>query len=193
MGSVLFRGWRAGAVAAAVGVMLVVGAVPAQATIFEGGHYSGTDSFTYDDCGIPVAVQTEFSGVYHIREGKNADDSAFFLSDNYSYRDVHTNVDNGKWFVVSGNGLFHETRATRIEGNIFEFDSIESGQPFVVQDSSGNIVVRDRGVVRRTIRFDTGGDDVPGGEFVEFISLEVGGPHPGLFEDFCAMVNNLIG
>lgn len=168
-------------------------AVPASATVVERGHYSGTDSFSYDDCGFPVDVEVEFSGVFRIREGKHQNETAFFLQDNFSYREVHTNVDTGEWLVIRGDGVFNETKATRVEGNVFEFTAVEAGQPFVVEDSAGNVVIRDRGAIQRTILFDTGGDDVPGGTFIEDVSVEVRGPHPGFFVDFCEIVGSLIG
>ena len=88
--------------------------------------------------------------------------------------------------ITGGNGLFQDTRATRVEGTIFEFTSINAGQPFIVQDSHGNVIVRDRGVIRQVLEFDTLGDDVPGGEFVADVSFSVHGPHPGLEFDLCS-------
>ena len=40
--------------------------------------------------------------------------------------------------------------------------------------------------------FDTEGDDVPGGIFVEELGADVHGPHPG-FDDFCGLITPLIG
>src|ERR687891_27785 len=120
-------------------------------------------------------------GATVVERGHYADTFAF------SYDDC------GEWFLVRGDGVFNETKATRIEGNIFEFVSVEAGQPFVVEDSDGNVIIRDRGVIRRRILFDTEGDDVPGGIDIEFLSAEVHGPHPGFFTDFCDIVNDLIG
>jgi hypothetical protein len=57
-------------------------------------------------------------------------------------------------------------------------------------------VLRDRGVIRTTILFDTLGDETPGGEFLDEIDVEVSGPHPGFFLDegqFCEVVLDLIG
>jgi len=48
--------------------------------------------------------------------------------------------------------------------------------------------VRDRGVVRQVIQFDTLGDDVPGGEFVADVSITLNGPHPGFTFDICAVL-----
>ena len=88
-----------------------------------------------------IGIQRDIPGAW----GKNGDESAFFVSDNYSYRQVHTNLDTGEWFVVRGNGLFTDVKATRVEGSIFEYVTVEAGQPFVVEDSAGNVVLRDRG------------------------------------------------
>ena len=88
-----------------------------------------------------------------------------------------------------------EVKATQVEGtdNEYEFTQIESGQPFVVEDSSGRVVLRDRGSIRFHVVFDTGGDDVPGGEFVDFLGLEVRGPHPGFYTEFCRVAGDLVG
>ncbi len=175
-------------------VALVVAALPVGATVIDRGHYSGTDRFSYDDCGFRVKVRVEFSGVYRIREGKRQEDSAYFLMDNFSYRERHKNPETKDWFVIRGNGIFNETGAIHVEGSIFDFTSIEAGQPFVVEDSSGEIVFRDRGVIRRTIRFDTLGDDEPGGKEIALLAEEVKGPHPGFFvTDHCEVINDLIG
>jgi hypothetical protein len=66
--------------------------------------------------------------------------------------------------VVRGRLTFNEVGATRVEGSIFEFRTVEAGQPFVVEDSDGNLVARNRGSVHIRYLFDTQGDDEPGGE-----------------------------
>ncbi|TDO25978.1 hypothetical protein EV643_1784 [Kribbella sp. VKM Ac-2527] len=83
-----------------------------------------------------------------MRAGKSGDRSAFFLKDTSSYREIHTNRDTGEWFVVRGQSVTNEIGATRVEGSVFEFVSVVAGQPFVVEDSSGKVVLRDRGAVR---------------------------------------------
>jgi len=109
---------------------------------------------------------------------------AFLDLNRQSFREVHTNTETGNWFVVRGNALYHEIRGTQVEGNIYEFTSIEAGQPFVIEDSSGHVVVRDRGMIRQTFLFDTLGDGVPGGEFLGVTSTVVHGPHAGFADDF---------
>jgi hypothetical protein len=56
-------------------------------------------------------------------------------------------------------------------------------------------VLRDRGVIRSTILFDTLGDDTPGGEEVgERVTVRLAGRHPSFDEvAFCAAVEELIG
>ena len=53
-------------------------------------------------------------------------------------------------------------------------------------------MARDRGSVHHHILFDTEGDDLPGGIFVEDLGADVHGPHPG-FDDFCGLITPLIG
>ena len=104
-----------------------------------------------------------------------------------------TNPDTGKRFVIRGHGVFHDTNATHVSGNIYEFTAIEAGQPFILEDAAGNVIVRDRGVIRHTALFDTLGDGVPSAEFIEETSTIVHGPHPGFADDlpFCEIAAEL--
>jgi hypothetical protein len=171
----------------------VIGASPAAATVVESGFYSDTDSFSFDDCGFTLDVESEFSGHFVVRADKGG--QAFYGKDNFSYRDVYTNPETGGWFVVRGNALFSEIKATQVSGNIYEFVAIEAGQPFVIEDSAGNVIVRDRGVIRHTALLDTLGDGEPGAEFIEETHTSVRGPHPGFAEDFpfCEIAAELTG
>src|SRR5919108_5455924 len=170
------RSFLAATVLAAASVM-VFGGAPAGATVVERGHYSDSYSFSYDDCGFDVLAEGTASGHFRIRAGKGKRDTAFFLNDNFSYTETHTNADTGAFLTITGNAVFNEIKATRLEGNIFEFEAVEAGQPFAVYDSAGNLVLRDRGAIHHHSLFDTLGDDVPGGEFVEDLDADVHGPH----------------
>jgi hypothetical protein len=72
---------------------------------------------------------------------------------------------------------------------------VDAGQPFVIEDAEGNVVVRDRGVVRHTYLFDTLGDGEPGGEFIGETQAAVHGPHSGFADDFpfCEIAAELTG
>lgn len=185
----------AAAVAAAALAILAVWSQSAGATIFDAGHYEFQYAFSYDDCGFPVEVEGEASGHFRLREGKGAEAGTFFLKDSFSYREVHTNLDTGLSFVQRGHGVFNEVQATPLGGTIFEFEAVEAGQPFVIEDSAGNVVVRDRGALRHRIVFDTLGDDEPGGLVLEELDSSVHGPHPGFADDFpfCEIAAELTG
>jgi hypothetical protein len=176
------------AVAAAV-LALGLGAGPIGATVIGADHYSDDYAFSFDDCGFWMDVVGHDEGVAHLRVGKGVRATAFFLHDNYEFQETWTRRDTGDWFTVRGDGLFQETRATHVAGTQFAFRSVNAGVPFEVLDSTGRLVLRDRGVIRQEIIFDTLGDDVPGGEFIADVSFSVGGPHPGLDFDPCSMLD----
>jgi hypothetical protein len=161
------------------GLLTIAIAIPAAGAIFERGTFtdSGTDVYSCGDADFSVAF--EASGRYHLRTGTGPRDGAFFQHTNIQFHEVHTNLETGEWLTVSGRLLDKEVRGTRVEGSVFEFTQIVAGQPFTVRDSDGNVLMRDRGLVQFTALFDTLGDDVPGGVFLEFVSIEVRGPHPG--------------
>jgi hypothetical protein len=175
---------------------LAFGAVPAGAQIVERERFVNTwGPETYEDCGFEIEVEGRETGHARIRKGKGKTASAFFAHVRFSYRETHTNTETGEWFVVRGHGVFNEVKATRVSGTVFRFVAIEAGQPFVIEDSTGRVVLRDRGVIRYSILFDTLGDDEPGGELIEEFEPEVRGPHPAFNEeaDFCAIATRLIG
>lgn len=172
-------------------VMVVVGT--AGATVTHREHYSGSEAFSFDDCGFMIDGVSTFSGQALIRETKGGE--AFLVRDNYKYRDVLTNRETGEYFVISGHAVFKELNATHVDGNVYEFETIEAGQPFVLSDSDGNVILRDRGVIRRTMSFDTLGDGKPGGEFLGETVDAINGPHPAFNDeaDFCEIAAELTG
>ena len=178
-------------VAATVAVT-ALGAGTATATTYEKGRYTSEPyAFSHDDCGFDVDVEGTSTGHFRIRTGKGKTDTAFFQMDNWSFTETQTNPANGKSFSIIANGVFNETKATRVEGTVFEFWAVEAAQ-YRLYDSSGRLVARDRGSIRFHILFDTTGDDVPGGVLVEEFPPRVNGPHPG-FDDFCGLITPLIG
>ena len=189
-----FRRWVG--TAGVLAVALLAWALPAHAEVILHEHFA--DSFSDDPelCGIPVHSEFEFSGVTHLRVGKGDLDSAFFLLLRIQTTETITNPANGKFLVIEGNALQHDVKATPVGGSVFEFTAVEAGQPFVLRDMAGAVLLRDRGVIRTTILFDTLGDDTPGGVTLEEIDVRVAGPHPGFFMDddaFCGLVQDLIG
>ena len=80
-----------------------------------------------------------------LRVGKGDLDSAFFLLLRIRTTETITNPANGDFLVIEGNNLLHDTKATSVGGSLFRFTSIEAGQPFVLRDMTGGILLRDRG------------------------------------------------
>jgi hypothetical protein len=173
--------------------LLALLAGPAAGTVVESGHYSGSDSFSFDDCGFWLDVEATFSG--HFRVRADSDGEAFYGKDTFSYRNVFTNRDTQEWFVIRGHGVFNEIKATLVSGTIYEFEAMEAGQPFVLEDAAGNVIVRDRGTIHHGGLFDTLGDGQPGAVFIEVTFNLVHGPHPGFAEDFpfCEIAAELTG
>jgi hypothetical protein len=167
-------------------------AASAQGTVRERFREVPEWSFT-EDCGFPVQVTGAGTALIILREGKNKDEGAFPVLNRFEYSETWTNLATGQWFVIRGHVLFNEVEATHVEGSIFQFRFVEAGQPFVVEDSDGNVVERNRGSVRGTYLFDTQGDDQPGGEFIADLELRIAGPHPGLDKHPCDYAVELIG
>jgi hypothetical protein len=179
------------AVLATAGAAAALIAAPAPATVVDQGRFADEPyGFSYD-CGFPVEVSGVASGNYRLREGKGDAASAFFSLDRITFREIHTNPETGAWFSVTGHFASNEITAKRVDGSVFEFRIIKAGQPAVIEDAAGNLVARDRGVVRWTILFDTGGDDESGGTFIDLLDLDLNGPHPS-FDNRCAYATDLI-
>ena len=191
------RRWSTtGSVVALVAIALSVLAGSAGGTVVEREQYMFPYTNSFEFCGISIQVEGVEHGQFRVRQGKGAQASAFFGRDTNSYRETWTNAANGRWLVLRGHQTFNDVKARRVEGNVFEFRSNQAGQPFVIEDSSGRVVVRDRGVIRFDFLFDTFGDTDPeSGEFVADGDVQLHGPHPSFADDFdfCAVVTDLIG
>jgi hypothetical protein len=181
--------------AAAFGTILLT-AAPALATIHDRFDITAADSTVTGLCGLTVRIDSTDSVSGRVREGKGSDATAFFAQYTSDTRDVYTNLANSQFFTVAAHALYNETKATRVTGSVFEFTTVVAGQPFVVRDSSGAVVLRDRGAIRTHLQFDTGGDTVPGGNTLAILDVHISGPHPSTDLDdasTCAAVEQMIG
>jgi hypothetical protein len=159
---------------------------PVQARPIEYEHYSGTDSFDFDDCGFVVHNDVVFEGVFMLKAPRS-DGEPPRLFDNYHA--IETLSANGRTATIEHQGLYKDLRITHVEGTIYQFVAMESGQPFVARDEDGNVLFRDRGVLMVTFQVDTKGDsDLENDEFIEgsWSLLKDAGSHPGFYIDFCA-------
>ena len=137
------------------------------------------------ECGYPIDVAGEFTSAVVIRTRSPKEPDVFYYRERFSFREVWTNPDTGAWFVIRGKYLAADVTAKWVEDNVYEYTFIEAGQPFVVEDSTGQVIARERGVIRFHVQWDTDGN------FVDFLGLDVRGPHSSL--DICRYAADLIG
>lgn len=141
-------------------------------------HYSGTDSFDVIECGFESHVDVEFDGLVMFK--KNQDGGPTLLMDNYHA--VETVTANDRTLTIEHQGLFKETSIELVEGTIYQIETMEAGQPFVVRAADGTVLLRDRGLLRATYQVDTADPD--NWLFIEgsFELLADHGSHPGFYD-----------
>ena len=169
-----------------MGLLVLALAGPVQAAPLVREHYSGSDSYDFDDCGFAVHVDVTFEGVFMLKAPR-ADGAPPYLFDNYEVHETLTA--NGKTLTVDHQGLYKDLRITHVEGTVYQFVAIEAGRPFVVRDEDGTVLLRDRGLLKSTFQVDTMGDtDLSNDVFIEasFEVLKDAGAHPGFYLDMCA-------
>ena len=178
--------------AVAAAVLAVVVATPADAALYSHDHFNFTFAETFDDCGVTIDHTAVGHGGFSIRTIKGTNE-AYLGWQQVSAVDTFANPVTGRWFTISNNSLFRETKGTLVEGNIWTFDSKLSGASFTVRDAAGRLVTRDSGTLRMATTYDLLGDGQPGGE-------QIGDPvvtaMNGRFTevDFCAdLVGPLLG
>jgi hypothetical protein len=184
--------------ALAFAAFLVLGLVfPVAAKPLVREHYSGTDTFTAEFCGTTWNAEITFEGLFMLKEGRAGNPTPFFF-DNYHYEIVWTDSSEpSRSWVQTGQGLFKDLRITLVSGTVYDFQALETGQPFVMWTTDGELIVRDRGSIVHHFRVDTKGDDLDNDEFIEgFDALRISGPHPVFLateEEFCGFVADAVG
>ena len=173
-------------VAPIVGLLVLALAGPVQAAPLEREHYSGTDSFDFDDCGFVIHDEVTFEGVFMLKQPRR-DGAPPYLFDNY---EMHETLSaNGTWLTIDHQGLYKDLRITHVEGTVYQFVAQEAGRPFVARAEDGTVLFHDRGLLRTTFQVDTLGDTDLGNDiFIEdsWQLLKDAGRHPGFYIDFCA-------
>ena len=109
----------------ALGLAVVAGSAlvadPVGAAPLVREHYSGTDSFSFDDCGFTIDSTVTFGGVFMLKQGRRGDATPYYF-DNYEYDQVYTNPATGAWFTRSGNGLYKDLHIVNVAGTVYRFD-----------------------------------------------------------------------
>ena len=183
-------GWRFVAFAAFITAMVASGlSAPVNAAGVDRTPYSGINQFPDDSCGYPTTVSVTYSGTQSFRQGTGSAAGFIFVTNNYSFREVHTNTVTGQSFVIRGNGQGKDVKATPLGNDLFEVTSKDSGQPLVVEDSNGRVVLRAAGAATFRFVVDTHGEG--GRDFVEFLGSTFAGPHPQ--PTLCQIAGSVIG
>lgn len=176
-------------VAALTTALTLAGSSVANATLADHFHFHDSGPGISEDlCGLTVQHSYVVEGNWTIRAGTGDLAGAFFGGTVYRYVDTFQNPANGRTITISGTENYRDVKATHVSGTIFQFVTQESGQPFVLKADDGTVAFRDRGVIKTTYLFDSGGDNVPGGTTLQTLSVTVHGPHPGLDapeDEFC--------
>jgi hypothetical protein len=178
----------------ATAVMTIAMASGAGASLLDHEHYSGTDSYTQQMCGRTFSVVDSFSGQFALRMKGNQ--PIPYLTNNYRFRSVQRTGGDG--FVIEARGIFKDLHITHVRGTIYRFVVIEAGRPFMVRSLDGDLIVKDRGLLKSTFMVDTKGDaNLDNDEFVEgsFALLKDAGSHPGFYYDlaaFCDVVEEAL-
>jgi hypothetical protein len=189
----MFKSCLFGALGVVASSTLVVGA--AHADPIERVRYSGTDSFSFSDCGFQIDAVSTSSGVFMLKQGRAGDPTPYVM-DNFHNETVYTNPVTGASFTESTNGLYKDLRIVNIEGTVYRFEAFYAGQPLRIHDMDGNLVIKDRGNLRVGFSVDTFGDaDLDNDIFIDgsFEVVADSGEHPGFYVDFCELATNLIG
>jgi hypothetical protein len=176
----------------ALAALVVSMAAPAGAAPLERENYSGTDDYSFSDCGFVVNGHVEFSGVFMLKAPRNPGEPPLYF-DNYEAHETLTAEGSDRVLTIDHQGLYKDLRVTQVEGTVYQFISQEAGQPFVVRDEAGNVLIRDRGLLRTTFQVDTLGDtDLDNDVFIEgtFELLADHGSHPGFYLDFCTLLDD---
>ncbi len=146
-----------------------------------------SESYEYQsfECGYPIDVAGEFTSAVVIRPRSPKEPDVQYYRERFSFREVWTNPDTGAWFVIRGAWLDADVTAKLVKDNVYEYTVIQAGQPLVVEDSTGRVIARERGVIRYHVQWDTDGN------FVDFLGVDVRGPHSSL--NRCRYAADLIG
>jgi dienelactone hydrolase len=166
-------------------VAMAWGSAPASAAIIEHSKFGGPYDFVDWSCGYAISVAGVDSHNVLIRADKKAD-GIVFVTDNYEYRETWTGPD-GRWFTVSGNALAKDVKAESLGGTLYKFTFHNAGQPTTITDSSGALVVRERGSISFSYTID-----LADGTF-NFVGARASGPHALFDVDACYILAPLVG
>ena len=174
---------------AMVGAMAVPGVAQAAPPV-EHFHFEDAFAGSTDECGFVTEFEVTASGQAMLRE---VDGQAFLQHATFETVIMTTNPETEASILIRELGLSKDFTAQHVGGNVWEFTAQATGQ-YIVEDSDGNVVLRNSGRVTTRYLFDTLGDGQPGGELLELEVTGMNGPHPaGPLPGLCTIITDLIG
>jgi hypothetical protein len=142
-------------------------------------RYSGSESVDVDHCGFTMHVDVTYEGLFMMKSNK--DGPALWMDNYYA---LETVTANGRTLTIEHQGMLKDTSIEHIQGTIYQVEAMEAGQPTVARDEDGNVLLRDRGLLRFTFQWDTTDPErIDIGSSFELLSEH--GSHPAFFTDFC--------
>jgi dienelactone hydrolase len=181
------RTCRLRAMSAVVAVVLATALGSVSASAADDGWTRSTNSYDFVqwDCGYPVRVVGTESHVVKTKVDKKLP-GVSYVTDRFEFSEVWTAPD-GRWFTLSGHGVNKDKKGRLVGGSVYQFAFVVRGQPMTITDSSGVVVLRDRG----TLTFDYT-IDLADGTFT-FLEVRIRGPHPIFEAGVCKSAAPLIG
>ena len=162
-------------------LVVVAGAAPAHATLFDHFSFTIDDSVEEEVCGIDARIDSVGRGNICLRYLNDGLDQAFVGHGTIQVADTYTNLANGESFRIEARVRNGDMTGRHVEGDIYEFTGSHTGLERVI-DGGGDVVLRESGAIRQRT-CSTRGRRPAGREFLEELSVSVHGPHPLLEMD----------
>jgi hypothetical protein len=160
---------------------------PSSARVVDHWTWSEDSQGVDSQCGFEIASQDHFEGMGIARSVAGADSlaTAQYVS---SFQSIWTNPTNGRTLTISSHSNYQEKSVRPLGGGLWSYSVDQAGQPFTITDSTGTVVLRDRGLLAFDGVYDANTDQT-----VSFYLVGAHGPHPGFDADLCALAADLIG
>jgi hypothetical protein len=162
-----------------------LGSASASAAVIDRTHTENSYDFVHWDCGYPVHVVGSESHDVTSRDDPDIP-GVIYVTDRFDFSEVWTGPD-GRWFTLSGHGVNKDKKGKLVSGSVYQFAFQVKGQPMIMTNSRGRVVLRDRG----TLTFDYT-IDMADGTFT-FLGVRIRGPHPIFETGTCKSAASLIG
>lgn len=162
-------------------VLITTTAADTSAAVILQEHFESSDSGSTSVCGLDVDYERTGSVTVTIRQGPAGAPTEFW-SWVGSFREVLTNPENGAFIIISGRFNNRDVRATLIQDDVYRYRVHSAGQGFVVENSDGKVVYRERGLLAYDVWFDHG---APEGERFLGAELVAERGFPGAVDDLC--------